>query len=312
MDIQDLRVRNQKLESGADLSMGDGLRRSVEDVSADRIWPSTPADAMRALWFDAMFEATAAVKLPEMTGGEFVESGQPDPGIFDNARLAVKQHARTRQDLTDVVSAQLAQGVKLDPVINGMLGIIEDGNSMIGRYDGIMEKVIGYFGKVTDLMNIVANAIKADEDNKHITVSVDAILHGIRNITGDKPDVPTLSNIATGIKVEPATQENIQKWQKELGNAVAIDSAGNVFINVDRLQKMFESVRGREMAWKLDTAAYQAWNSSFSGQKDNIQNDVQTLAEKYARQKSIFDNLVKVLSGTIAALMDTAKGYLQI
>ncbi|GAA5238858.1 hypothetical protein BMMON2_16800 [Burkholderia mallei] len=81
-------------------------------------------------------------------------------------------------------------------------------------------------------------------------------------------------------------------------------------INPDKLIKMRDSLPPDGTVW--DTARYQAWNTAFSGQKDNIQNDVQTLVEKYSHQNSNFDNLVKVLSGAISTLTDTAKSYLQI
>jgi len=309
LGIQDMTWANQRIGMG--VSEGDSGRQAADGMPTDQVAPSpSQSDTMRALRLDAMLEMAALTKLPAMVGEKLIDGGRADLAIFDSARLAIKGAVQARQVIVDGLFAKSAMRIEADPIIDGMLAIIGDGESMVDQYDRVMEKMIDYFRKVTDLMNVVAAAVKAEGDK--IRVDAKAILAAIEKITGDSGDPAALRNIDTQVRIEPATSENIAKWQKELGSVVRIDGSGKVYIQVDRLQQMYESVKNRPQPWDMDPAAYQAWSSAFSGQKDGIQNDVQTLAEKYAHQKSSFDNLVKVLSGSIATLMDTAKGYLQI
>ena len=62
----------------------------------------------------------------------------------------------------------------------------------------------------------------------------------------------------------------------------------------------------------VNPAAYQAWWTGFQGMESQIENMVQTAAEKYSHRNSNFDNLIKIISSTVQSMVDTSKQFLQI
>jgi Type III secretion systems tip complex components len=61
----------------------------------------------------------------------------------------------------------------------------------------------------------------------------------------------------------------------------------------------------------LSTSHFQAWKTGFDAQADRIKNKSTVMAQKLVNAQSIYENLIKVLSSTIAAMMETNKLFLQ-
>ncbi|HBW2601677.1 TPA: IpaD/SipD/SspD family type III secretion system needle tip protein, partial [Salmonella enterica subsp. enterica] len=68
---------------------------------------------------------------------------------------------------------------------------------------------------------------------------------------------------------------------------------------------------GKDSKLEMDNAKYQAWQSGFKAQEENLKTTLQTLTQKYSNANSLYDNLVKVLSSTISSSLETAKSFLQ-
>ncbi|WP_323118006.1 type III secretion system needle tip protein SctA [Burkholderia alba] len=286
-------------------------------VEADRA-PTVPDDDAGAVShardgverkLGAMLDAFEGSRLPELADGRLTAGRGADPSVFDSARLAVRGLALAQRNLLERWEANhlghpleagggSLGGVQPDPILQGLVDVIGQGKSDIDAYARIVEGLTKYFERVADVMSKLQDYISAKDDKN---MKIDG--HAIRQLLDDViKQLPTMQ-LPKGA--------DIARWRKELGDAVTISDTGVVTINPDKLEKMRDSLPdSSDVVW--DTARYQAWNTAFSGQKDNIQNDVQTLVEKYSHQNSNFDNLVKVLSGAISTLMDTAKSYLQI
>ncbi|KVD73631.1 translocator protein BipD [Burkholderia sp. ABCPW 14] len=256
----------------------------------------------------AMIDEFASVRLPEQIDGRLIEGHRADLTVFDDARVAVRSHALAQRNLlerweTEYLGGTLDAagndgGMQPDPILQGLIDVIGQGKSDVDAYATIVEGLTKYFQNVADVMSKLQDYISA-KDDKNMKIDGRAIRQLLQGVIDNLPtmQLPKGADIA--------------RWRKELGDAVTISDSGVVTINPDKLIKMRDSLPdSSDVTW--DTARYQAWNTAFSGQKDNIQNDVQTLVEKYSHQNSSFDNLVKVLSGSISTLMDTAKSYLQI
>ncbi|KVP66722.1 translocator protein BipD [Burkholderia ubonensis] len=256
----------------------------------------------------AAIDELASVRLPDLVDGHFVEGRPAALAVFDDARVALRSHALAQRNLlerweTEHLGGTLDAagdngGVQPDPILQGLIDVIAQGKSDVDAYATIVEGLTKYFQSVTDVMSKLQDYISAKDDKN---MKIDG--HAIRKLLQDIIDhLPTMQ-VPKGA--------DLARWRKELGDAVTISDSGVVTINPDKLIKMRDSLPDEsDVTW--DTARYQAWNTAFSGQKDNILNDVQTLVEKYSHQNSNFDNLVKVLSGAISTLTDTAKSYLQI
>ncbi|AJX35365.1 type III secretion system needle tip protein SctA [Burkholderia oklahomensis] len=297
-DWQAIAALSQTLpvDAGAHAMTDDDLRA----VGVDRRVPERK--------LAAMVDEFASARLPEQIDGRFVEGRSADLTAFDDARVAVRGHALAQRNLLERWEAEhlggvldagdgARAGIPRDPILQGLIDVIGQGKSDIDAYAKIIEGMTKYFQSVADVMSKLQNYIKA-KDDKNMVIDGDQIRRLIQDVIDNLP------------RMQLPAGADIARWRKELGDAVSISDSGVVTINPDKLNKMRDSLPGDGTVW--DTARYQAWNTGFSGHKDNIQNDVQTLVEKYSHQNSSFDNLVKVLSGAISTLTDTAKSYLQI
>ncbi|AGK49783.1 type III effector protein IpaD/SipD/SspD [Burkholderia thailandensis MSMB121] len=289
-------AKTMPADAGARAMTGDDLRAAGVDRRA-------PEQKL-----GAAIDEFASARLPDLVDGRLVEGRRADLTVFDDARVAVRSHALAQRNLLErwetghlggtLDAAGSDGGIEPDPILQGLIDVIAQGKSDVDAYATIVEGLTKYFQSVADVMSKLQDYISAKDDKN---MKIDG--HAIRELLQDVIDhLPTMQ-LPKGA--------DIARWRKELGDAVTISDSGVVTINPDKLIKMRDSLPDSgDVTW--DTARYQAWNTAFSGQKDNIQNDVQTLVEKYSHQNSNFDNLVKVLSGAISTLTDTAKSYLQI
>lgn len=61
----------------------------------------------------------------------------------------------------------------------------------------------------------------------------------------------------------------------------------------------------------VSTVGYQAWLASFNAGTSGLQSNMQSFAQRYSQANSTFDNLNKVLSGSISSLADSARDVLK-
>ncbi|MBF3698916.1 SctA family type III secretion system needle tip protein BipD [Burkholderia pseudomallei] len=309
---------NIHVDMGRALTVRDwpALEALAKTMPADAGARAMTDDDLRAAGVDrrvpeqklgAAIDEFASLRLPDRIDGRFVDGRRANLTVFDDARVAVRGHARAQRNLLERLETELLGGtldtagdeggIQPDPILQGLVDVIGQGKSDIDAYATIVEGLTKYFQSVADVMSKLQDYISA-KDDKNMKIDGGKIKALIQQVIDHLPtmQLPKGADIA--------------RWRKELGDAVSISDSGVVTINPDKLIKMRDSLPPDGTVW--DTARYQAWNTAFSGQKDNIQNDVQTLVEKYSHQNSNFDNLVKVLSGAISTLTDTAKSYLQI
>ncbi|EBA3269737.1 SPI-1 type III secretion system needle tip complex protein SipD, partial [Salmonella enterica] len=122
----------------------------------------------------------------------------------------------------------------------------------------------------------------------------------------------------SGVKV--ATEVEARQWLSELNlpNSCLKSYGSGYVVTVDLtpLQKMVQDIDGlgapgKDSKLEMDNAKYQAWQSGFKAQEENMKTTLQTLTQKYSNANSLYDNLVKVLSSTISSSLETAKSFLQ-
>ncbi|EAX0009458.1 SPI-1 type III secretion system needle tip complex protein SipD, partial [Salmonella enterica] len=111
-----------------------------------------------------------------------------------------------------------------------------------------------------------------------------------------------------------------RQWLSELNlpNSCLKSYGSGYVVTVDLtpLQKMVQDIDGlgapgKDSKLEMDNAKYQAWQSGFKAQEENLKTTLQTLTQKYSNANSLYDNLVKVLSSTISSSLETAKSFLQ-
>ncbi|MDB5989232.1 MAG: sipD [Herbaspirillum sp.] len=117
-----------------------------------------------------------------------------------------------------------------------------------------------------------------------------------------------------------------EKWATDLGlpkDAVVKSANDNttwlVKLDFSPVKTMIESLEAMkaktppDAAGKitLSTSSFQAWKVGFDAQAERIKSNSTVMANKLVNAQSIYENLIKVLSSTIAAMMETNKSFLQ-
>lgn len=129
---------------------------------------------------------------------------------------------------------------------------------------------------------------------------------------------PAQSGKDTDPATEYATKDECNAWAKQFGlnEDNCVKKIGEpdkyvVTIDISPIKTMSESFKP-ESDQKLNAAQWTAWQTGFDQQKSNVQTHLQAIVQKYSGANSVFENLVKILSGTISSLLDADKSFFNI
>lgn len=190
----------------------------------------------------------------------------------------------------------------------------EMSESYLDVFQQAVEKNVQFYKDFSDFMSkqpkfISANGDKTILNGKEFRASLEKLM-------GDYP-VPgmstTLFPVQTGSTVQGASREECEAWAREFGLSTVDciselpDGTYIVHIDISPLENIYKSVEDKDMSF--NAAQWSAWQTGVDMQKDHIQNSMQTLTQKFSNAHSTFDNLVKVLSSTIASLLDCDKQF---
>ncbi|ENC7117928.1 IpaD/SipD/SspD family type III secretion system needle tip protein [Salmonella enterica] len=234
--------------------------------------------------------------------------------------------------LPDVLVDNIISDRELCESIAQVMNTIHDGYLVI--YQDVVEKQTAYWKKFTEFQSFVSDNTKSDEDNIVIQNIIDAkakikrlipegwgtstgtdprkinkelILYPAQNVDGKKED-------GTFVKREVA-----EKWAKELGLpdtcVMGNDNDGYVVVvDATPVQNIMQSVIFNDSQlpfWTGSTTGYQAWQTGYNAQSDNIKTNTQMLTTKYSTANSTYDIIIKMLSSTISTLFDCCKEALR-
>ncbi|RXZ38342.1 IpaD/SipD/SspD family type III secretion system needle tip protein [Oxalobacteraceae bacterium CAVE-383] len=154
------------------------------------------------------------------------------------------------------------------------------------------------------------------------------LLGGLKNLL-QKFD-PASSGDADGILVKTGDRASAEKWAKDMGlpastvtNNTDPDAPPGeqwrVTLDLEPVRKMIDSLEtmagsalgADKIVIKLPMGEFQAWKVGFEAQALEIKNTSTAMAQKMANAQSIYENLIKVLSNTISAIMESLKSFLQ-
>ncbi|WP_160118124.1 IpaD/SipD/SspD family type III secretion system needle tip protein [Pandoraea pulmonicola] len=188
-----------------------------------------------------------------------------------------------------------------------IFGVLVGDKATMDAYADIMQTLTEFYSDVSEAIAECSQHMHADADGKNMVVDAEAIRGLLQKV---------LDKFSVSMKDVSLTAAQAQALQREFGNTVTLkqkaDGTYGVVINTGRLQAMIKSLDGEGKDWTIDNAKYQAWwTNGIISEENGIQTEVQTMAEKYSHRITVYDNLVKVLSSTIAAMQEVWKGYLQ-
>ncbi|WP_279608327.1 type III secretion system needle tip protein SctA [Burkholderia ambifaria] len=202
----------------------------------------------------------------------------------------------------------------------------------IGKdYLEVHENVVGqyteFYKAYSDILSKMGGWITPGKDGNSVKLNVTALKNELKKLH-DRYSLPSTAGVLFPAKnsdgsLQGANKDKAEGWADALGlpgSCVKEFRAGSgkyaVVVDMTPINTIMRDLGGLGSADNdgnvgLDNAKFQAWQSGFKAQEENLKTTLQTLTQKYSNSNSLYDNLVKVLSSTISSCTETCKSFLQ-
>lgn len=194
------------------------------------------------------------------------------------------------------------------------------GVSYLGVYENVVAVYTNFYQEFSNILSKMGGWLSPGKDGNTVKLNVNAIKGEISNLVNNYSQTnkdTILYPPQKGSGLTTATRAEAEQWIKELNlpdSCLRASGPGYiVMVDMGPLRKMVDDLNGlgSGSALEMDNAKYQAWQSGFKAQEENLKTTLQTLTQKYSNANSLYDNLVKVLSSTVSSCLETAKSFLQ-
>ncbi|CAM3854212.1 IpaD/SipD/SspD family type III secretion system needle tip protein [Serratia silvae] len=183
-----------------------------------------------------------------------------------------------------------------------------------------------------DIVNIIANNVKVDEDGDiqfeggNVYKALNKLLkkYDVSKPTKSATLFPKQSGNGSDRVTSGGSKAEAEAWANQFGlpaHCVKKLSNGQYVVTMDtsavqnikdKLPVRYPEAPTSSYVKFMSTVEWSAWQSSFDQQKGNLQTGLQTVVQKYAGANSTYENLVKILSGTISSLLESDKSFFNI
>ncbi|MGC3029861.1 type III secretion system needle tip protein SctA [Burkholderia sp. DN3021] len=201
------------------------------------------------------------------------------------------------------------------------------GEDYLGVYENVVAQYTEFYKAFSDILSKMGGWITPGKDGNSVKLNVTALKNELQKLR-DKFSLPSTAGVLFPAKnsdgsLRGANKEKAEEWADALGlprSCVKEFPAGSgkyaVVADMTPIETMMRDLGGLGSAGNdgnvgLDNAKFQAWQSGFKAQEENLKTTLQTLTQKYSNSNSLYDNLVKVLSSTISSCTETCKSFLQ-
>ncbi len=197
------------------------------------------------------------------------------------------------------------------------------GDSYLGVYENVVAVYTDFYQAFSDILSKMGGWLLPGKDGNTVKLDVTSLKNNLNSLNKKYNQINSntvLFPAQSGSGVKVATEAEARQWLSELNlpNSCLKSYGSGYVVTVDLtpLQKMVQDIDGlgapgKDSKLEMDNAKYQAWQSGFKAQEENMKTTLQTLTQKYSNANSLYDNLVKVLSSTISSSLETAKSFLQ-
>lgn len=208
--------------------------------------------------------------------------------------------------------------------ISKLIGQLKDG--FLDIFSGAADHYLAFNDALSEIMSQLSGWISKNGDGSKTYLNAKELRAALDKLKQDfslpKPGAvlfPPQDPKAQSI--EGATEEQARKWAKDLGlDARTVKEtppdSGKWVVTID-IEPIDRMIGGLPNADKDSDNATMSpfeldiWRSGFTSQENQVKTTMQALVQRYSTANSTYDNLVKVLSATIAATIEAAKGYLR-
>ncbi|WP_105266856.1 MULTISPECIES: type III secretion system needle tip protein SctA [unclassified Escherichia] len=197
------------------------------------------------------------------------------------------------------------------------------GEHYLGVYENVVAVYTRFYQDYSNILSALGGWLLAGKDGNNVKLDVMSLMQALNQLLqeyGSPSEKTVLFPAQSGGTLIGATETEARQWLEELNlPETCLKPVGTgyvVLVDLTPVQKMVDDLNGLgrpgdDSKLEMDNAKYQAWQSGFKAQEENMKTTLQTLTQKYSNANSLYDNLVKVLSSTISSCMEAAKSFLQ-
>ncbi|HBB9607637.1 TPA: type III secretion system needle tip protein SctA [Escherichia coli] len=197
------------------------------------------------------------------------------------------------------------------------------GEHYLGVYENVVAVYTRFYQDYSNILSALGGWLLPGKDGNNVKLDVTSLMQALNQLLqeyGSPSEKTVLFPAQSGGTLIGATETEARQWLEELNlPETCLKPVGTgyvVLVDLTPVQKMVDDLNGLgrpgdDSKLEMDNARYQAWQSGFKAQEENMKTTLQTLTQKYSNANSLYDNLVKVLSSTISSCMEAAKSFLQ-
>ncbi|MFK0377158.1 IpaD/SipD/SspD family type III secretion system needle tip protein [Pandoraea sp. NPDC090278] len=200
-------------------------------------------------------------------------------------------------------------------------------SDFLDTFEEAAKKYLELGQALTDIMSQLSSWITSGGDGKDVKLDVGKLKEALEKLL-EKFKLPNPNAVlwppqkegddGTDGGIEGGSKEEAEKWAEDLGlpdSSVVEQPPGSgkyvVVIDTGPIQTMIDTLPEGDKDGIATMTAQQLeiWRNGFTGQENQVKTTIQSLSQRYTTSNANYENLVKVLSGAIAAMSESAKAY---
>ncbi|AUM69097.1 IpaD/SipD/SspD family type III secretion system needle tip protein [Pseudomonas fluorescens] len=231
---------------------------------------------------------------------------------------ALQEHLEEQEplEIAEALDATISSSNDFFDKLLGLIDLIKNG--YLAGYEHIIAAYSGFFSDFnTEITAMLKDWIEGVNDGKEVELSAGPLRDALERLI-EKYSLP---NSDAMLFPKPpaagATKEEAQKWLEALGlpdSCLQQNPKPNgpwcVVIDIGPLNVMHEGLKKYGDTEKLDTAAFNAWQTGFNAQEELLKNRLQSFTQKYSNANAYHDNFNKTLSAHLNQYSDMLRAML--
>lgn len=188
-------------------------------------------------------------------------------------------------------------------------------------YQNVVEKQTSYWKLFTDFQTELGGLISTDSSGDVTVTGLKELRIKLKELTTknktDAKEIPAFLILYPTESGTYVSRAEAEKWAAELSlpSSCIIGTGGECIVVIDTspVENILEATpfSGESDGWKGSTTEFQAWQTGYNAQAENIKTNTQTLTTKFSTANSTYDTIIKLLSSSIQTLFDCCKEALR-
>lgn len=200
-------------------------------------------------------------------------------------------------------------------------------SNFLDTFQDAAKKYLEFSQALTDIVSKLSSWITSKNDGKEVELDVGKLKEALEKLL-EKFKLPSKNAVlwppqkkdgdGKSDEIEGGSKEDAAKWAKDLGlpdSSVVEQPPGSgkyvVVIDTGPIQSMIDTLPKADDNGKatMTTQQLEIWRNGFTGQENQVKTTLQSLSQRYTTANANNENLVKILSGAIASMSESAKGF---